>query len=139
MHIDTATPFGTRVERRLHDEHAIWLTTVRSDSTPEPNPVWFLWDGSTFLIYGKRDSHKLEHIARDPKVSLNFNSDPQGGDVVVFTGTATIDSSAPPADQNPPYLAKYQQDIQRIGLTPVSFARAYCAPIRVTPTHLRGL
>ncbi|MGH2457846.1 MAG: TIGR03667 family PPOX class F420-dependent oxidoreductase [Chloroflexota bacterium] len=138
MQIDTGTAFDARVERRLHDEQTIWLTVVRSDGTPEPNPVWFLWDGSTFLIYGKRDSHKLEHLARDRQVSLNFNSNVHGGNVVVFTGVATIDASAPPADQNPPYLAKYQQDIQRIGLTPESFAHAYCASIRVTPTHLRG-
>lgn len=139
MQINPNTEFGARVERRLRDERIIWLTTVRSDGTPEPNPVWFLWDGSTFFIYGKRDSHKLEHIGHDPRVSLNFNADAEGGNVVVFTGEARVDTAAPPADQNSAYLAKYRSSIQHLGMTPESFTQEYCAPIRVTPKHLRGM
>ena len=138
MQINPNTKLGARVERRLSDEQFVWLTTVRPDGTPEPNPVWFLWDGSSFLIYGLRDSHKLRNIAQNPGVALNFNADEHGGDVVVLTGEAKIDASAPAADQNPAYLAKYRMAIQQIGMTPESFARKYCAPIRVTPVQLRG-
>jgi hypothetical protein len=39
--IDTAIPFGARVARRLQEERIIWLTTVRSNGTPQRSPVWF--------------------------------------------------------------------------------------------------
>ncbi len=138
MQIDTSTEFGARVARRLRDERVIWLTTVRDDGTPEPSPVWFLWDGSTFLIYSQPDKPKLRNIARDPKVALHFNSDPEGDDVAIFTGEAKIDAGVPPATQVPDYLAKYRQGIRNIGMTPDSFAQSYSVPIRVTPTKLRG-
>jgi len=138
MRIDTNTRFGAEVERRLGDESVIWLTTVRADGTPEPNPVWFYWDGSAVLIYGKKDSHKLAHIRHDPHVSLNFNCTPDGGDVVVLTGDATIDVQAPGAALNSTFLAKYRLAIQQLGMTPDSFLRDYNAVIRVTPGGFRG-
>lgn len=138
MQIDRSTEFGARVERRLLGEIVIWLTTVRADGTPEPSPVWFLWDGSTFLIYSQPDKPKLKHIARDPHVSLNFDSNGKSDDIVIFTGEARIDNSALPANAIPDYVGKYQEDIKRIGMTLETFARGYSVAIRVTPTRVRG-
>jgi PPOX class probable F420-dependent enzyme len=135
MRMTAATKLSTDVERRLADEQIIWLTSVRPDEMPEPNPVWFLWDGKTFLIYGLRDSHKLAHIAHNPKVALHLNSDNDGGHVVVFTGEARIESTT--ASLEPAYLAKYQGGIRQIGMTPESFARDYGVAIRVTPRNVR--
>jgi PPOX class probable F420-dependent enzyme len=136
MRTSPALKYSPQVERRLRDEQIIWLTTVRADGTPEPNPVWFYWDGSSFLIYGKRDSHKLNHIARNPRVALNLNLDEHGGNVAIFTGEARIESTTDPLDST--YLAKYRTGIQQIGLTPDTFARDYGVRIRVTPTSARG-
>ena len=49
--IDVSTPFGKRIAERLETEIMVWLTTVAPDGAPQPNPVWFLWDGSTLLVY----------------------------------------------------------------------------------------
>jgi PPOX class probable F420-dependent enzyme len=138
MLIDSSTEFGKRVERRLRDASTIWLTTVRPNGTPEPSLVWFYWDGSAFHIYSQPNTQKLRDIARDARVALNFDSNGQGGDMVVFTGDAVIDQSAPPAHQNSPYLAKYQRAIAGIGMTAESFAKGYSVALRVTPTKLRG-
>lgn len=138
IQIDTSSAFGARVARRLRDESVIWLTTVRDDGTPEPSPVWFIWDGSTFLIFSQPNTPKLRHIARDPKVSLNFDGDGHGGDIVIFTGRASVASGERPADQVPDYLAKYRDHISRIGMDPASFGKAYSVPIRVEPMKLRG-
>lgn len=73
--LDLTTEFGQRVIRRLAEEHLIWLTTVSSDGTPQPRPVWFLWDGETFLIYSKSNTYKLNHIVRRPQVALNLDGD----------------------------------------------------------------
>jgi hypothetical protein len=115
MKIDTKSEFGGRAERRLRQDLIYWLVTVGPDGTPQPSPVWALWDeDGTFLIYSR------------------------GGDIVIVTGEARIDPQAPPADRVPEYIAKYREGLRRIGMTPESFARAYSVAVRVTPRNLRG-
>jgi len=135
---DPTTPFGARVARQLREEMVIWLTAVAADGTPQPNPVWFLWDGTSFLIYCQRGAKRLEHIQHDPRVALHFNSDPQGSDVVVFTGAARIATGEPPADQNRAYLAKYRDGIEEVVGSLQDFVAQYSAPVRVTPDRVRG-
>jgi PPOX class probable F420-dependent enzyme len=138
MSLDFSSDFGKRVAQRLRDETVVWLTTVRPDGTPEPSPVWFYWDGQSALIYSRPNNVKLANLQRDSRVSLNFDSDGNGGNIVVLTGDARIDPSAPPNDQMPEYLAKYRQLIGQIGFNPATFAQAYSVAIRVTPTKMRG-
>jgi PPOX class probable F420-dependent enzyme len=125
------------VARRLREERVIWLTAVAAEGTPQPNPVWFLWDGASFLIYCRREAKRLEHIQRNPQVALHFNSDGQGEDIVVFTGTARIATGEPPADQHPQYLEKYRDGIAELVGTFQEFA-AHSVPVRVTPARVRG-
>lgn len=136
--IDLTTPFGQRVARRLAEERIIWLTTVSPNGVPHPRPVWFLWDGETFLIYSQPDTFKLEHIAANPHVALNLDGDGLGGNIVVFTGQIRLDPTAPPAHQVPEYVTKYQPGFERINMTAEAFAAAYSVALRVTPTSLRG-
>jgi PPOX class probable F420-dependent enzyme len=138
MKIDTSSEFGARVARRLQEEHLIWLTTVGADLAPHPVPVWFLWDGETFLVYSQPDKPKLGHIKRHPHVSLNFDGDGLGRNIVVINGEARLDPSAPPADAIPEYVEKYKDYIPRIGMTPAQLAKAFSVPIRITPTRLSG-
>ena len=140
MVIDTATEFGARVERRLREDPIIWLTTVRADGTPQPSPIWFVWDGQSFLIYSRPNTPKLRNIQRSPRVALHLDGDGRGGNIVVIAGDAGIVADAPPADQVRAYLDKYEKGgyIARIGSTPRRFAQAYSVAIRITPTKLRG-
>ncbi|HEU0028587.1 MAG TPA: TIGR03667 family PPOX class F420-dependent oxidoreductase [Ktedonobacterales bacterium] len=133
------TPFGERVARRLRDEVVVWFSSVAADGTPQPNPVWFLWDGATFLVYSLPDAARLSHIARNPHVSLNFDSNGSGGDIVVFACEARVAPDEPPADQNAAYLAKYRTRIDRGFGGPSAFAARYSAPLRLTPLKVRGL
>ena len=97
---------GERVLQRLEHEIVIWLTTVSKDGTPQPNPVWFLWDGETILIYSQPDAAKVHNITRSPKVSLHFEgADVVGGDVIVLTGEARVDlhSGSIPQGRDPSY------------------------------------
>lgn len=136
--IDTSTEFGRRVAHRLGAERIIWLTTIDDRGAPQPRPVWFLWDGETILIYSRPDTAKLRHIGRNPRVSLNFDGDGLGGDIIVITGEAHVDRDAPPADQVPAYAEKYRAGFERISMTPVQFAQTYSVAIRVLPIQLRG-
>lgn len=139
MIIDPDTKFGARVLQRLQNEEVIWLTTVRADQLPQPSPVWFLWDGETFLIYSIADKPKLRNIARNSKVALNLNSDEHGYEVVVFSADARIDTDMPSVIEVEEYIQKYTEGITGIDMTPESFAEEYTVAIRITPTHVRGL
>ena len=137
--VDDSTEFGARAARRLREEKLGWLTTVRSDGTPVPVPVWFLWDGdASFLIYSRPDTAKLRNIARNPHVSLSLDGDGQGGDIVVVLGEARVDQGGPPADQVPEYVEKYTWGFEKNGWTPAAFAADYSVPVRVTGLDLRG-
>lgn len=138
MQIDTTTPFGARVIRRLREDRLIWLTTVRPNGLPEPSPVWFLWEDETVLIYSQPNTQKLRDIAANPRVALHFDGDGQGGDIVILTGQAEIVSDAPSADRVAAYVAKYEWGFERLKLTAEAFAGAYSVAIRVRPTKLRG-
>ena len=138
LNLDTSTDFGSRVARRLQDEEIIWLTTVGRNGTPQPNPVWFHWDGETFMIFSQPNQAKLRHIGASPRVALNFHTSPTGGDVVVFIGEARIAEAAPPEARVREYLARYTEGIKRIGMTPEQMAATYSTVIYVTPDKVRG-
>jgi PPOX class probable F420-dependent enzyme len=134
--LDVNTPNGHRADSRLREEAVIWLTTVNGAGQPQSSPVWFLWDGSSILIYS-RPNQKVQNIARHPRVSLHLNDNGRGGDIVSIEGSGEVDASAPPAHKLPAYLEKYAEGIQRIGMDPEGFAAAYSQAIRVTPRRIR--
>lgn len=126
---------GVRVEERLRVEEVAWLTTVRSDGQPQSVPVWFWWDGTSFLIFSQPDRQKLRNIGANPRVAINLNSNATGGDVVRVEATAKVLQDAPPATEVPEYLEKYREAIARIGYEPDGFARDYSVAIGATPTR----
>jgi PPOX class probable F420-dependent enzyme len=130
---DTTTEAGSRAQRRLREEEVAWLTTVRSDGQPQSVPIWFLWDGGTFLIYSQPDTRKLKNIGRNPRVGLNLNSSDTGGVVVRVEGSAEILDGFALADEVAEYLEKYREAIARIGYDTEGFARAYSVALRVAP------
>jgi PPOX class probable F420-dependent enzyme len=136
--IDLDSKLGRQVKRRLAKEAAIWFTTVGSDLTPQPRPVWFLWDGESILIFSQPGAHKVHHLKAHPKVALNLSSDELGHGVAVITGTAAVDSSVPPAHMVASYFKKYRRRISYLGMSPEEFSREYSVAIRVTPLKLRG-
>jgi PPOX class probable F420-dependent enzyme len=135
--IDFSTEFGKRTKARLEREPVAWLITVGGDGTPQPSPIWYLWDGETCLIYSQPNTPKVRNVQRHPQTALHLEGDGKGGDIIILVGEAAIDDT-PPADQNPAYLAKYADDIVGIGMTNESFAAAYSTPIRFRPARLRG-
>jgi PPOX class probable F420-dependent enzyme len=136
--IETDTPFGARVEQRLRSEVVIWLVTVSPSGVPEPSPVWFDWDGQSFIIYSRADTPRQRNLEANPRVALHFDGNGRGGDIVVFSGQAEVDDSLPPAHGHARYAAKYAEHFRRIGLTPEQFSAAYPLKLRIRPTRLRG-
>ncbi len=117
-------------EVRLKRDNAIWLVTAGSDWRPQAVPVWYLWDGKSFLIYAQPGA-KVRHVKENPYVEVHLNTDDAGEDVVRASGYATIPKSHPPAHKNPAYLRKYRSQIVGLGMTVEAFAEKYQYPIRV--------
>ena len=137
---DTGTTFGERVARRLRDEKVIWFTTADEKGTPQPTPVWFLWDeaSETFLIYSRSDAKRLAHLQQNSRVALNFDGNGKGGDIIVFTGQGQFGPDELPANQVSAYVEKYRDFIARSYDTPEKFASIYSVALRVRPLNVRG-
>jgi len=136
---DESTDFGRRVRERLRNEQVIWVTTASEDGTPQPNPVGFVWDGADgVLIYNRTDARRLTHVRRRSRVSLNFDGDGQGGDIVVLAGHAEIVEGHPLLTDDSEYLAKYAGALQQVFGDLDRFARQYPVAMRVQITKVRG-
>jgi PPOX class probable F420-dependent enzyme len=137
--IDFESAFGRAVKHQLEHQYVIWLTTIDSSLTPQPRPVWFIWQDDSFLIFSQAKAHKLRHIARHSGVALHFNTDETGDrHVMIFTGEAVSDSSVQPAHEIPAYLAKYKDGILALDSNPEEFSREYSVAIKIRPTEVRG-
>jgi PPOX class probable F420-dependent enzyme len=130
-------PKHAAADHRLRQETVIWLTTVNEAGQPQPSPVWFLWDGAEFLIYGSADGKKSGNIESNPSVGLHLDGNGEGGGIVIVEGTATVDRQGPPAHTVANYVAKYQRRIESYGWTIESFEQDYPHVIRVTPKRAR--
>ena len=139
IEIDQDTDFGARVAAHLRDDVVVWLTSVSPGGAPLPTPVWFLWDGGSHVrIQSLPTARRVEHLRANPKVSLNFAGDGQGGDIVVLSGRADVADDASPVDQVEAYVNKYRAHMERLGLTPEAFAARYSTVMEVELTSLRG-
>jgi PPOX class probable F420-dependent enzyme len=117
--------------RHLASDRVAWLTTVTRAGVPVPTPVWFVAQpyeaGEQIVVFCEPIARRLENIAANPNVSLHFNSDPDGGDVVVVRCTAKVLPDGSMADQ-PGYLDKYPDAAEYV---PTSTTRIVLTPVGV--------
>lgn len=126
------------IQSQIEKAYVIWFTTVRADGTPQPTPVWFVWDNGTFLTYTTPKAQKYRNIQANAKVALNLDDTDDGNHYVVFFGDAVVDTSTPAPSKHPAYIEKYRQGITDINMTPESFDESFVIPIRIKPTHVRS-
>ena len=115
------------VQARLKREQVIWLVTAGADRHPQAVPVWYFWDGKSFLIYAVPGT-KARHVRENPYVEVHLNTDEVGEDVVRAAGRATIARSRKPS---PGYVRKYRRAIENLGMTVDDFFEQYRNPIQV--------
>ncbi|MFC2064795.1 TIGR03667 family PPOX class F420-dependent oxidoreductase [Chloroflexota bacterium] len=128
---------GERVQQRLENELVVWLTTVSADGTPQPNPVWFLWDGETCLVFSKPNNAKVHNIIRHPQVSLHFEgAGVVSGDVTILTGNAWVELDSGPIPQE--YKKKYKEALKEFGYTWDQMQAEYSAAIFINLKRYRG-
>jgi PPOX class probable F420-dependent enzyme len=52
------------------------LSTIREDGLPASVPVWYGWDGRAVTIFAHAESHKVQHLHRDPRATLLVTNSP---------------------------------------------------------------
>ena len=112
-----AVEFTQEVASRLESDRYGWLTTVAKSGQPVPKLVWFYFDGKDVIVYSMPNAAKVRHIASHPRVSLNLDSNGNGGGVIVVGGEATVDATGVDGRDDKPFWAKYKADAERFGLT----------------------
>lgn len=124
-------------QRHLADDQVAWLTTVADSGAPVPFPVWFLPDGDDIVVFTQPGARRVRNITERPLVSLNFNSDPHGGDVWIITGTASVRPGVKPSTSTA-YVDKYQAAIEgELHTTLAEVDATYDTEIRIRPTKIR--
>jgi PPOX class probable F420-dependent enzyme len=138
--LDFNSKFGRTIKKHLKNQYFVWLTTVDSKGTPQPRPVWFIWEDDSFLIFSQPNAYKVKHLKNNPKVSLHFNTSDASGekDVIIFIGEAVFDKKIPPANKIRTYMKKYKTGIIGLNASPEEFSKEYSTAIRIKPTEVRG-
>jgi len=127
----TATLPPNVLERVQHDQVA-WLTTITESGAPSPVPVWFVDDDGDLVLFSEPAARKVVNIERQSQVTLHFNSDPDGHDVVVVRARAQVEPGKLPSEQ-PGYVDKYRAALATLPFTVDDLDRDFTTRIRLTP------
>jgi PPOX class probable F420-dependent enzyme len=122
------------VSDRLTSDQYGWLTTVAKSGQPVPRLIWFYFDGADLTVYSMPQAAKVAHIKAHPQVSLNLDSDGNGGGIIVIGGIATVDATGVDGREDRPYWAKYREAAASFGLTDA--LGAYSTRLKITPTQV---
>ena len=109
--------FTDEVSQRLESAKDAWLTTVAKSGQPVPRLVWFFFDGKEITIYSMPDAAKVRHIKSHRRVSLNLDSDGNGGGVIAVGGEARVDAEGVDSLQDTSYQAKYADLAKTLGFS----------------------
>ena len=123
------------LEARFAAERIAWLTTVRPDGAPHVVPVWYLWDGDSFIVFSKPTARKVRNIAADGRVMLAIGDPAADFDVQLIDGEAHLLDRPAIEVLDQRLVAKYGPWMADVSLSPAEFAATYSQVIRVTPTR----
>lgn len=105
------------ITERLKSADYGWLTTIAKSGQPVPKLVWFLFDGAGIIVYTEPGAAKVRHVRNHPRVSLNLDSDGNGGGIIVIGGPARVDAEGIDLRRDAPYWEKYGALSDQFGLT----------------------
>lgn len=140
MLFDIGKTFGARTDERLHNEMTAWLTSVDRTGTPQPTPVWFLWNTgeSSALLYSPPTAKRLSRIQANPRSSLHVNDDGEGHRFVVLTGSLEHALDTAPAHEHPAYVEKYGPWMEKVFGSPERFGSMFSVPLLFRASRVRG-
>lgn len=122
------------VSSRLLSDRYGWLTTVAKSGQPVPRLIWFYFDGARLTVYSMPQAAKVTHIKTHPRVSLNLDSDGNGGGIIVVGGVAVVDATDVDCRTDEPYWRKYGELAAQFGLADAM--ASYSTRLTITPTKV---
>lgn len=137
--LDLRQERDAHIDQRLRSGVIIWLGTVRPDGRPHLVPVWFIWDGTSVLIFSQPENRKVRNLRENPHVVLALDDTKGGEDVITIEGEAEL--LAPESDVSmtyPAYAEKYSEEMRGMNVTVEALAKEYSQGIRVTPRRFLG-
>ncbi len=63
-------PIPAELSQFLSQPNPSVIATLRADGMPHTAPTWYIWDGGRALVNMEDSRKRLEHLRRDPRVSL---------------------------------------------------------------------
>jgi PPOX class probable F420-dependent enzyme len=126
--LDMTRPWEAHSDQRLRSDSIIWLTSTRPDGRPHIVPVWFLWDGSTILIFSLPATQKVRNLRRNPAVMLVLDSARHGNEIIMLEGRATLLDDPTVQATLPAFADKYAPLRQS---TPDPWAARFSQPTRI--------
>jgi len=128
-------PPSAQVDRRIQAAPVVWLTTASPEGRPRVVPVWFSWDGRTFLVFTKPGAAKARNIRSNAAVMLALGDPCADFDVLLIEGSADV-LDPPTAEVVPPsFFAAYTAWMAAIGLSRDDFIATYSLAVRIRPTR----
>lgn len=124
------------VSSRLTTDNFGWLTTVAKSGQPVPRLVWFYFDGTKLTVYSMPQAAKVTHIKAHPAVSLNLDSDGNGGGIIAIGGTATVDATDVNCKDDETYWAKYGELAKELESAEGISMDAFSTRLAITPTKV---
>ncbi len=126
----------------LDRPHLAVVATTRTDGQPHSVPVWYRYDGVRVLVWSGRDRAWVQHILRDPRISVSVGEAGVPFGAAVLTGTATYHEGEDwiaeeiraitrryiPADEVEPYIERWASLDGMVAITPervVSWGSGY--------------
>lgn len=138
--LDLTKTQDAHIDQRLRSDVMIWLNSVRADGRPHSAAVWFLWDGSAFLIFSQPNTQKIRNLRQNTNVLLALDDTKNGSDVIQVEGKAELlEGNNEVSATLPAFVEKYGAMIKNIGWKPEDMAADYSQAIRITPTKFVGL
>jgi PPOX class probable F420-dependent enzyme len=123
------------VEARLQASRVAWLSTTSADGVPAIVPVWFVWDGASFLVFSKPHARKVRNISQNGRVMLAIGEPEDDFDVQLIEGRAELLDGAVGDRLRAEIATKYRAWLDGIGLETDEFDATYAQAIRITPTR----
>ena len=84
-------PLPPELQELLAKPNPAVIGTVRPDGTPNTVATWYLWDNGRALVNMDEGRRRLEHVRRDPRVSLTVLDGEQWYRHVTLHGRATLE------------------------------------------------
>jgi PPOX class probable F420-dependent enzyme len=83
-------PVTHQIAEFLSQPNPAVIGTVRPDGAPNTVATWYLWDDGRALVNMDEGRRRLEHLRRDPRVSLTVLDGEQWYRHVTLHGRATL-------------------------------------------------